>query len=99
VNPFTIDHPLTAKSWDFNFRKHPLLSHVVAGFALALILTPFVLVRLYYWFISDIGCEPDPFPEPWRALFLGGAIAFVFSCLIAFPAVILVQWLVRKWRS
>jgi hypothetical protein len=76
-----------------------MLSFICSGSGLALILSPLVLVRMYYWFISDIGAEPNPFPNPWRALFFGGAIAFVFSCLIAFPAVILIQWLVRKWRS
>ena len=99
VNPFTTDHPLTANSWEFDFRKHPTLLIVCSGLALASILTPLVLLRLYYWFISDMECEPNPFPEPWRALVWGIGIAFVFSSLIAFPAVLLIRWFVREWRK
>jgi len=97
MNPFTTDHPLASKTSWFDAREHPALSFVCSMFVLALILTPFVLYRLYLSAVSDIGAEPNPFPEPWRALFLGTAIAFLLSLLVALPVVLLFRLVVQRW--
>jgi hypothetical protein len=98
MNPFTTDHPLdTQTSW-FDTKQHPLLSFVCSTFGLALILTPLVLVRLYYYAISDIGAEPNPFPEPWWGLFMGSVVAFVLSVICAFPFVLVFRLFARRWR-
>jgi hypothetical protein len=96
MNPFTTDHPLAAKPSRYA-QEHPLLSFVCGTLVLALILTPVILCRFYYWAVSDIGAESDAFPEPWWALFWGGVIAFVLSFLFAVPAVLLFRWLLRRW--
>lgn len=98
MNPFTTDHPLAAKSSWFDTREHPVLSFVCSALVLGLILTPVVLVRLYYGAISDIGAEPNPFPQPWWALFWGVLIAFVLSLFVALPAVLLLRLLLRRGR-
>jgi hypothetical protein len=98
MNPFTTEHPLTPKSSWFDAREHPKLSFVCRAVVLALVLTPFVLLRLYYYAISDIGAEPNPFPEPCWILFWGTVIAFVFSLLGAFPVVFLCRLATGKWR-
>ena len=67
-------------------------------FILALILTPFILYRLYLYAISDIGAEPNPFPQPWWALLWGSAIAFVLSLFAALPVVFLFRLFVQRWR-
>jgi hypothetical protein len=99
MNPFTTDHPLASSkpSW-FDSREHPRLSFISNTAVLGLILTPFVLYRLYIYTVSDIGAEPNPFPEPWRALFAGTLIAFAFSVLCAIPVVSLYRFISRKRR-
>ena len=99
MNVFTTDHPLASQSSWFDTRAHPLLSFVCNTVVLALILTPLVLVRLYYYAISDIGAEPNPFPEPWKALFMGSVLAFAVSLVGAFPVVLLYRLFARKWRA
>ena len=79
MNPFTTDHPLAPKSSWLDAREHPRLSFLCSTVLLALIFAPFILVRLYYYAISDIGAEPTPFPDPWWALLCGGIIAFLLS--------------------
>ena len=64
-----------------------MLSFVCSSVVLALMLAPLVLYRLYLYAISDIGAEPNPFPEPWWALFWGSVIAFVLSMFVAVPVV------------
>lgn len=98
MNPFTTDHPLAAKSSWFDTHEHPVLSFVCSTLLLTFIFTPIVLVRLYYWAITDIGTEPNPFPQPWWALFWGMVVAFVLSLFGAVPAVLLLRLLSRAWR-
>ncbi len=77
--------------------EHPRASFVLSTFCFALILTPFVLVRLYKYAISDIGAEPNPFPAPGWALFVGCAVAFTLSVICAFPFVLAFRLVVRAW--
>jgi hypothetical protein len=97
MNPFTTDHPLAAQSSWFDMRVHPIHSSVCSSIVLALVLTPLVLYRLYLFATSDIGAEPNPFPQPWWALFWGSAIAFALSLLVAVPIVFLFRLCIR-WR-
>ncbi len=96
MNPFTTDHPLTSRSSWFAKREHPVLSFACSTFVLALVLTPFVLHRLYLYSISDIGAEANPFPEPWWSLFWGSLIAFVLSVMCAIPPILFCRLLARK---
>jgi ABC-type phosphate transport system permease subunit len=98
MNPFTTDHPLAARSSWFDTREHPVLSFVCSSVVLALMLAPFVLHRLYLYAISDIGAEPNPFPQPWWALFWGSVIAFVLSLFVAVPVVFLFRLFIRRRR-
>jgi hypothetical protein len=88
MNPFTTDHPLASKTSWFDTREHPALSFICSVFVLALVLTPFLLYRLYLYAISDIGAD-DPAPLFWWALFPGSVIAIVLSLFAAFPVVLL----------
>jgi ABC-type Fe3+ transport system permease subunit len=97
MNPFTTDHPLASKSSWFDTQGHPTLSFVCSTFVLALILTPFVLHRLYDYAISDIGAEANLFPQPWWALFCGLVIAFVLSVVGALPVVLVYRLFARRW--
>jgi len=98
MNPFTTDHPLASEPSRFDTQKHLTLSFICSTVVLALILTPLVLVRLYNWAISDIGAEPNPFPQPWWALFWGSVIAFAFSVACALPVVLVYRLLARRLR-
>ena len=98
MNPFTTDHPLTAKSSWFDTREHPKLSFVCSTFVLAMILTPFAFQSLHSYVISDIGADADPFLNSWRVLILGSSIAFVLSLAGSLPAVLLWRLFVRRWR-
>ena len=95
MNPFTTEHPLASVSW-FGGRKHPTLSFFCRSIVLALIFTPFVLVRLYYYAISDIGVEPNPFPQPWWAVFWGSVIAFVLGLVFAVSIMFLWRLFARR---
>ena len=98
MNVFATDHPLVSQSpsW-FDVRAHPRLSFVCSSSWLALLLAPLVLARLYYYAISDTGAEPNPFPQPWWALFFGSVLAFALSYLFTCPAVLVYRFAVRKW--
>src|SRR5688572_16187688 len=97
MNPFTTDHPLVSESSWFDTKEHPLRSFICSTFVLALMLTPLILVRLYYYAISDIGAEPNPFPEPWWALFMGTVFSLALSLLCAFPVVLLCRLVRQGW--
>jgi hypothetical protein len=98
MNPSTTDHPLASRSSWFDTREHPRLSFLCSTLLVALALAPFVLVRLYYYAISDIGAEPNPFLQPWWALFWGSVIAFFFGVCAAIPVVWVGRLLLRAWR-
>jgi hypothetical protein len=98
MNPFTTDHPLAPKSSWLDAREHPRRSFLCTTVLLALIFAPFILVRLYQYAVSDIGAEPNPFPDPWRALFWGGTIAFLIGLFTAIPFVCLCRLLMRRRR-
>jgi hypothetical protein len=66
---------------------------------LALVVTPLILVRLYYYAISDIGAEPTPFPQPWLALLVGSALAFVASLFPSTLVVLLYRLTARRLRK
>ena len=97
MNPFSTDHPLAAQSSWFDAREHPVLSFVCSSVVLALVLTPLVLYRLYLYAISDIGAEPNPFPQPLWSLFWGSVIAFVLCLFVTVPVVFLFRLFIR-WR-
>lgn len=99
MNPFTTDHPLNPESSRSDRVERPWLSCLCKTLSLALILTPFILERLYEYAISDIGPEPNPFPEPWRALFWGCAIAFVLGFFCVLPVVSVYQAISWRWRK
>ena len=96
MNPFTTDHPLASKSSWFDSREHPKLSFLCSTLVLALVFALVVLVALYYYSVSDIGAEANPFPHPWWALFWGSVIAFVLSLVCAFPIVLLFRLFARS---
>jgi hypothetical protein len=100
MNVFAADHPLVSQSpsW-FDVKAHPRLSFVCATAVLAFVLAPFVLVRLYYYAISDIGAEPNPFPQPWLAMAVGCVVAFAVSVVPAAPVVLLYRLTSRRWRQ
>jgi hypothetical protein len=85
MNVFTTDHPLASGSSWFDTKEHPRLSFVCSAVLWAMILTPFVVVRLYNYAISDIGAEPNPFPEPFWALVVGSVLAFTISLVCVSP--------------
>lgn len=78
---------------------HPMVQSVVVTAFVALVLTPFVLVRLYEFAIQDIGAESVPFPQPWLALGIGSALAFVASFIGALPVVLLCRWAARRFAQ
>jgi len=98
MSPFTADHPLAPKSSWLDAREHPRLSFLCSTALLAVVLAPFILIRLYYYAISDIGAEPNPFPDPWWALFWGGTIAFLIGVCAAVPLVCLCRLLMHPRR-
>ncbi len=99
MNPFTTDHPLAAQTSWSDAREYQVRSVIFRTVALAVILTPLVLQRLYDYAVSDIGAEPNPFPQPWWALFWGCLIAFVLSVVGAFPVVVASRLISRRWRK
>ena len=98
MNIFTTDHPSASQASRLETEEHPWISFACSTCVLALISTPWVLIRLYYWSISNIGAEPNPFPEPWLALAVGGAAAFAVSFLCACPVVFAARLFARHWR-
>lgn len=102
MNVFTTDHPMASEpfewSW-FNRKKHPRLSLLCSMLLVAFIFSPLVLYWLYCWFMSDIGAESNPFPEPWRAFFMGLAVSFVMSLPPAFLVASVFRIFLRHWRK
>ena len=88
MNVFTTDHPLVSQTSWFDTKAHPVLSLVCNAFTFAVVLTPFVLVGLCCCAMSDMGGEPEPFPELWMALVLGSVLAFGISLVGAVPIVL-----------
>jgi hypothetical protein len=97
MNIFTTDHPLTLQASWFDTRKHPLLSFVWHVSVMALIFTPLILVGLYFYFTSDIGAEPNPFPDPWLDLAVGTALSFVIGLACASLVALTYRLLARAW--
>jgi hypothetical protein len=98
MNIFTTEHPLdSVPSW-FDTKEHPLLSFVCSVLVLALMLAPLVLVRLILYAFSDIGAEPNPFPDPVAALLVGSVLAFALSLVCAIPVVLAYRLLTQTWR-
>jgi hypothetical protein len=64
---------------------------------MALIFTPLVLVGLYFYFTSDIGAEPNPFPDPWLDLAVGTALSFVIALICASLVALTYRLLARAW--
>ena len=96
---FTTDNPLTSQPSWFDAKAHPLLSAVCSTAFLALCFTPAILVGLYCYFISDIGAEPNPFPDPWFDLAAGAGLSFIFAILFASVMVMAHRLLARIWTS
>ena len=65
---------------------------------MALILTPLILVGLYFYAISDIGAEPNPFPDPWLDLAVGTALSFVIGLACASLMILTYRLLARVWN-
>jgi len=84
INIFTTDHPLTLQPSWFDRREHPVLSFVCSVFVSTLILTPPILIGLYYYDLNDIGAEPDPFPDPLLDFVVGSILSFVISLVCSF---------------
>jgi hypothetical protein len=84
MNIFTTDHPLTLQPSWFDTREYPVLSFVCSVFVSTLILTPLVLIGLYYYALSDIGAEGDPFPDPWLDFVVGSILSFAISLICSF---------------
>jgi len=99
MNLFATEHPMASQSSWFDTRAHPRLSFVCSTFVLALIIAPLVLVRLYYYAISDIGAEPNPFPEPWWCFFVGSLLALALGVVCAFLVVLASRLAARGWRK
>ena len=98
LNIFTTEHPIdSVPSW-FYTKENPLLSFVCSVLVLALMLTPLVLVGLIHYAFSDIGAEPNPFPDPVLALLVGSVLAFALSLVFAIPAVLAYRLLTQTWR-
>jgi len=99
MNIFATDHPLVSQSpsW-FDAKAHPRLSFILSASVLSLCLVPFILVQLYRYAISDIGAEPNPFPQPCLALLVGGVLAFVVGLFCSVPVVLAYRLTVRWWK-
>ena len=98
MNIFETEHPMDSQSSWFDRRKHPKLSFVCSTFLLAAVIAPVILVCLYFWAISDIGAEPNPFPEPLRAFTISVIFAFIVSFVLA-ALLVLIYRLVRQFGS
>ena len=75
-----------------------MLSFVCHVSVMALILTPLILVGLYFYAISDIGAEPNPFPDPWLDLAVGTALSFVIGLACASLMILTYRLLARVWN-
>src|SRR4051794_23485238 len=97
MNIFTTDHPLTLQPSWFDRKEYPKLSFVCSVFLSTLVLTPLILVGLYYYAMSDIGAEPDPFPDPWLEFVVGSVLSFVVGFVCSF-FVVTAHRLLAHWR-
>ena len=93
---FTTDHPLTLQPSWFDRREHPVLSFVCSVLVSTLILTPLILIGLYYYDISDIGAEPDPFPDPLLDFVVGSILSFIISLVCSFFVVLAHRLMTRS---
>jgi len=98
MNIFTTEHPLTIETPRFS-EKYPVLALFRNAFVFALIIMPGMFVVLYEFAIRDIGAEPTPFPEPWLALIIGLAFAFVLSVVPAVMILVVFRLLSRNFRQ
>ncbi len=73
-----------------------VLSDLGISSLLALLLTPAILSQLYHYAIREIGAEANPFPNPWRALFLGLGLAFASSFFCSWLAVSALRMIVGR---
>ncbi len=64
---------------------------------MALMVTPLILVGLYFYAVSDIGAEPNPFPDPWLDLAVGTALSFVIAIICASLVALMYRLLARAW--
>ena len=48
--------------------------------------------------VPFLGAEPNPFPQPWWALFWGSIVAFVLSVVCALPVVLVYRFVGRIWK-
>lgn len=99
MDVFTTDHPMTSQPSLFDAKTHPVLSAVCRVIRLAIGLTPLILISLYFYAVSDIGAEPNPFPEPWLTLMIGSIISFIIGLACASTIVSAHCWFTRLWRN
>jgi hypothetical protein len=99
MNIFTTDHPLTLQPSWFDRRVYPKLSFVCSVFVLALVLTPVILVGLYYYDMSDIGAEATPLPDSWLDFFIGSIFSFVVGLICSFFFVVAHRLILRFMRG
>jgi hypothetical protein len=99
MNVFTTDHPLTVQPSWFDRREYPKLSFVCSVLVSELVLTPVILVGLYYYAASDSGAESDPFPDPWLDFIVGSIFAFVASLICSFFVVMAYRLMLRFRRE
>jgi hypothetical protein len=95
MNLFTTDHPLTSQPSWFDVKAHPVLSAVCKIMVIAMALTPLILLGLYNYAISDIGAEPEPFPDPWLSLTIGSLVSFIIGLICASTIVAVYRWFTR----
>lgn len=98
MNIFTTDHPMNCEASWFDANEYPRLSIVLKVFVVTLILVPIILVRLYYWVMSDVGAN-NPFPEPLLGLVWGLIAAFVLSLPSACAAVLGYRCITHCWQG
>jgi|SRR5882724_1011851 len=96
INIFTTDHPLTLQPSWFDRREYPVLSFVCSVLVSTLIFTPLILIGLYYYDLSDIGAEPDPFPDPWQDFVFGSILSFVISLVCSFFVILAHRLMTRS---
>jgi hypothetical protein len=98
MNIFTTEHPLTVETPRLS-EKHPVLALLRNAFVFALIIMLGTFAVLYEFAIRDIGSEPTPFPEPWLALVIGLAFAFVLSVVPVVVILFVFRLLSRFFRQ
>ena len=99
MNVFTTDHPLTLQPSWFDARAYPVRSFVCRVLFLTLISAPLILAGLYYYDRSEIGAEPDPFPDPYMEFIVGSVLSIALGFIFSFLVVLAQRLLARSWRS